>query len=153
MLEVEVLWNCWIVIFGGILWFVHTLGLIESVSVLDIDFSYIQSVACLSFACVGIRHTHTHTYIYIYIYGVRPVCRLHLNQKCHFAQFYSEKCPQKCSWKRVENCACLGGIFLYLFPFVNKNNTTKNNNDQTSLRAMSKRLQTWEMFLKTKIEK
>ena len=34
------------------------LGLIGSISVLEFDFSYIQIVACLSFACVDIHHTY-----------------------------------------------------------------------------------------------
>ena len=55
------LWNClygivelWL--FWGLV-FVHMLGLIGSISVLEFDFSYIQIVACLSFACADIHHT------------------------------------------------------------------------------------------------
>ena len=38
--------------------FLHMLGLIGRKSVWEFDFSYIQIVACLSFACVDIHHTY-----------------------------------------------------------------------------------------------
>ena len=104
----------------------------------------------------GYRHIYIYICIYIYIlpyiyihtHGVRPICRLHFDQKFHFPSFIVKYAPKM--YLKTRNFWIFWGV-LFLF---NQNNKTNNKNDRISQSPMSKKCpRTGEMLKMLKISR